>query len=214
MIKLLATSASLVMLLGTASANAQGYPNTGFGYFNSSEGAVAALKGQVEAGRQANVQGIYNRLARIMQDPAVQAQYQQYRAQGGPMNYQQYAYQWAMTGGFRPGGAADAYRALNAETARVQGSWQGEQYAEAERGAAQGQMQQNYADNEQETGNLLEGRSTWSDPQTGMTYQLPHAMSQSPQYDPQTNRYFRMDDRGTYYVSTPNGSWEQLEPYQ
>ena len=205
----IALAVLLVSPLGS-SARAQ----NGIDYFNRSEAGVNALKQQLAQSQQSLARQQNLAIQNLMADPRVRAMYQQHQAQGGRMSYPQFAYQYGLTGGFSAEGKRRAFQAQQGINAREHNTWLGAREAEQERARAQGNWQSGYAANQLEAGNGLRGTSTWIDSTNGRSYQLPHAAANSPNYDPQTGRYFQMDGRGNYYASTPQGTWEPMTPYR
>ena len=148
-----------------------------------------------------------------MQNPQVQAMYQNYLASGGTMSLQDFAYQYAATGGFSERGK----QIYNDTTRNIQ---QRDQAALDD--YRQNQQQNNQAindmrwDSEDRTararGNLLNGTTDYVDPNTGQTYNLPHtAPGGSQYYDPNSGDYFNNDDNGNYYRQDSEGYSNELE---
>ena len=145
-----------------------------------------------------------------LQNPRVQALYQQHQAQGGWLSPEQFAYQYAATGGFTPEGKASYYAHEQANQTRETIAFRGLQQAEATRAAAQEENQAHFAANQQTFGTQLMGNSTWFDPQTAQAYTLPHTLAaNSYYYDPATQRQFFRDAQGHYHVYQ-NGWWYEL----
>lgn len=207
------TSMTMIAVLLAASP-AWAQSGNGIDYFNSSEAQITALKQQVTNSQQMLLWHQNQSIQVLMADPRVQAMYQQHRMNGGMLPYPEFAHQYGLTGGFTPEGKRYAGMVRDQITAREQHTWQGVQAAEAARAAAQQTMQTRLGENQRESGNHLSGTSTWGDPATGSTYQLPHAAASTPTYDPRTGRYFQMDAFGHYHVSTPQGTWVPMTPYR
>ena len=207
---------ALAVVLGVSalSSGARAQMPNGIDYFNQSEAGVNALKQQLAHSQQDLMQQQTMAVQNLMADPRVQAMYQQHQAQGGRMPYAEFAYQYGLTGGFTPQGKAYATQVLRQNTQQEHQSWLGWQGAQGARGQAQQNWQSGYAANQYEAGNGLRGTSTWIDPMSGASYQLPHAAANTPTYDPRTGRYFQMDGNGNYYVSTPQGTWAPMTPYR
>ena len=207
-------SLAMLAVLMASSLTGGAKAQNGIDYFNQSEAGVNALKQQLAQSQQMLSQQQNLSIQNLMADPRVRAMYQQHQAQGGQMLYPQFAYQYGLTGGFTPEGRQRAFAAQQQINGRDHQAWMGARAAEQERARAQGAWQSGYAANQQEAGNGLRGTSTWIDPMSGASYQLPHAAADRPAYDPRTGRYFQMDGRGNYYVSTPQGSWAPMTPYR
>lgn len=148
---------------------------------------------------------------RAMQDPECQEMYRRHLAGGGQMSFPQFAYQYAATGGFSQRGM-QIHRQSEAENqARERAAAAGVRRAEQQRGAAQGAYAEGYFRNQQEAGNLLQGRSSWVDPTTGDTRILPY-MGPNDHYDPRTGNRFARDGFGNQWVMTPDGHWYPMAP--
>lgn len=148
-----------------------------------------------------------------MQDPAVQASYQQYLQQMAaagrqPMNYQTYAYYHVYTNGFSAQGMAHMRNTESGIQQREQASWQGYQQAQQQRGQAQQAWQNGYYNNQQEAGRQLMGNSTYYGP-NGTPQQLPHTWQRNATYQYQ-GRMYHVDASGQYYQQAPNGWWYPL----
>jgi hypothetical protein len=147
-----------------------------------------------------------------MQDPAVQAAYQQHvaRAQASgmqPWNFETFAYNYAATGGFSPQGVAAWQQNEAANNARVMQSWQGLQAAQADRAAAQSENAAGYARNQNEFGNQLMGNSTFAAP-NGYSSVLPHTWQANSMHVYEGNTFY-VDPSGGYYAYS-NGTWVPL----
>lgn len=150
---------------------------------------------------------------RTMQNPDCYAKYQ-HLAQGGTLSYPQFAYQYAATGGFTPDGI-QRYRASERQNQQKEHqAWQDWQRAQRERGQAQQQYADGYSRNQNQAGDVLQGRSWWIDPTTGQRQSLAYIGPNQGYVDHQTgNRYWR-DEAGRYAVQTPNGQWYWMIPTQ
>lgn len=146
-------------------------------------------------------------VTQVMQDPRFQAKYRQYRAQGGQMSPQQYAYNYAATAGYTPDGI-NRFRKIEGDNQRREGqALRGLRQAEGARGQAQMDYSYGYQRNNNEFGNLLRGNSTYVAP-NGQNYVLPHTQPGQVQRDYNGNA-FVMDNRGQYYMYTPYG-WQPM----
>lgn len=147
-----------------------------------------------------------------MQNPEVQARYQQYRAAGGTMSLDQFAYQYAATAGFTPDGVArwnQSERGIQQQDQRALQDYRANQAQNAE---ALQQMHQRNADIARQRGNLLNGTTDYVDPSTGARHNLPHTIQpNSGYYDPGTDQRYYNDPQGNYYRGTPGGTWQELE---
>lgn len=151
---------------------------------------------------------------RTMQNPDCHAKYQQHLAQGGTLSYPQFAYQYAATGGFTPDGI-QRYRASEQQNQqREQQAWQELQRAQQQRSQAQQDYAEGYRRNQSQAGDVLQGRSWWSDPTTGQTHSLPYLGVNQGYMDPRTGNRFWRDQAGRYAVQSPSGQWYWMTPAQ
>ena len=104
---------------------------------------------------------------RTMQNPDCYAKYQQHLAQGGTLSYPQFAYQYAATGGFTPDGIQRYRRSEQQNQQKEHQAGLDWQRAQRERGQAQQQNADRYSRNQNQAGDVLQGRSWWIDPTTG-----------------------------------------------
>ena len=147
-----------------------------------------------------------------LNNPQAMAMYQQHRAQGGTMSPQQFAYQYAATGGFSPEGKRNLFDNDRRDTARIQQTWQGVQQTQAQSAAAIANWQNGYSNIQDERGKLLRGTSTYNYPNAGTSHVLPHNVpAGAVTYDRGTGQYFQIDNQGRYYVHN-NGYWYPMNP--
>lgn len=147
-----------------------------------------------------------------MQDPAVQAAYQQHlaraRASGmQPWNFETFAYNYAATGGFSAQGVAAWQQNEAANNAKVMSAWQGLREAEANRAAAQADNAASFSRNMNEAGNQLMGNSTFASP-NGYSSVLPHTWQANSLHVYEGNTYY-VDVSGQYFAYS-NGYWVPL----
>lgn len=149
---------------------------------------------------------------RNMQNPEVQARYQQYRASGGTMSFDQFAYQYAATAGFTPDGVGRWNQSERSIQQREQQAVQQYRQNQEQNAEALRQMHQRNADIARQRGNLLNGTTDYIDPSTGERHNLPHTIQPNTgYYDSGTNQGYYNDPQGNYYRGTPNGDWQELE---
>lgn len=149
---------------------------------------------------------------RTMQNPDCYAKYQQHLAQGGTLSYPQFAYQYAATGGFTPEGIQRYRTSEQQNQQREYQAWQELQRAQRERSQVQQQHADSYSRNQNQAGDVLQGRSWWIDPMTGQRQSLAYLGPNQGYVDQQTgNRYWR-DESGRYAVQTPSGQWSWMIP--
>lgn len=166
---------------------------------------MQAMNANIARGQQQ----VNNIVQQRMQDPGVQAGYQQYLQQMAaagrpPMNYATYAYYHVYTNGFSQQGMAHMRRTEAGIQQREQASWQGLQQAQQQRAQAQSAWQNGYHANQQEAGRQLMGQSTYQGA-TG-TAQLPHTWQPNTLQHWQGQTYY-VDGSGQYFVQAANGGW-------
>lgn len=162
----------------------------------------------IVAQAQNRVQGA---VTQRMQDPAVQAAWQQYVARNGgrpAMDYPTFTYYYIYTNGFSAQGMAHMRDNESGIQQRQAAAWQGLRQAEARRAAAQqGQRDAHFA-NQQEAGRGLMGQSTYQ--VGGWRTQLPHtwAANTTVQYQ---GHVYHVDAGGRYHVQGSDGAWYPLQ---
>jgi len=173
---------------------------------------IQAQMNSFNARLAANQQRINGMIQQRMSDPQVRAAYDRYvartRANGQwPVSYQQFTYQYVATNGFSARGTALYRRNEAINQSKVASAAADLRQAQANRGAAQINMQNHYNTNQYQTGLLLRGQSTYYAP-NGASAELPHTWQANSRHNYQGNVY-RVDASGNYYVSTGNG-WVPL----
>lgn len=154
-------------------------------------------------------QGILNQ---NMQNPQVQAMYQQHRAQGGTMSFEQFSYNYAATGGFTPEGIARYNQSENAIRQRDQAAVQAYRQNQAQNAEVFRQMQEQNDRFARQRGNILSGTSDYTDPSTGQRYNLPNTGAPgSGYYDPNSGQGFYQGPGNQFYRADPNGYDYELE---
>lgn len=172
---------------------------------------MQAMNANIARGQQ-QVNGI---VQQRMQNPVVQAGYQQYRAQMAasgrqPMDYPTYAYYHVYTNGFSSQGMAHMRQTESGIQAREQAAWQGLQQAQAQRAQAQQAWQNGYHANQQEAGRQLMGQSSYAAAH-GQAQALPHTWQRHSTHQYQGQLY-HVDASGQYYQRTADGWWVPLTP--
>ncbi|MEO8136019.1 MAG: hypothetical protein ABI831_18840 [Betaproteobacteria bacterium] len=162
---------------------------------------------QIVAQSQQSVNSI---VQQRMQDPQVQASYQQYAAQmrsrGQPaMDYPTYTYNYIYTRGFSRGGIEHARANEAGIQANEMAAVRRLRDAEAQRGAAQQQQRDSYFANQQEAGRGLMGQSTYQ-AGNGTQTVLPHTWQANSRHEYQGNSY-QVNESGQYYVRGTDGWW-------
>jgi len=147
-----------------------------------------------------------------MQNPDCQAKYQQFRARGGQLPFDQYAYLYAATGGFTPRGIAYFRQTEARNHANEMQAWQGVLDAEAARGGAQQEYMDRYHEGQNRAGLNLMSQGSYVNPNTGQTVQLPYIGPNTRFQDPQTGQVYARDDNGNFWAGQPNGTWSPMQP--
>lgn len=130
-----------------------------------------------------------NLIQQNMQNPQIQAMYQQYRMQGGWASFEQFAYMYGATGGFTPQGMNQYNQVSQGIQAQQQQAWSGYQAAQANRAASMNQWQNGYHANQQEAGRVMQGNMTYYGPQGAQ--ELPYMVG--PGYYTQHNQGYYVD---------------------
>ena len=154
---------------------------------------------QMQMGRDSIVQ-------QLMQDPQVQQGYQNYRMQGGPLSFPDFAYQWAATRGFSPDGVRDFQNRERVNQYNEKVALDGVRAAEGQSAAAINQWNTNFANNQQVAGQNLTGQATYATPwgPQVLPYTWEPGYYQGPNgqnYYVDANRnYFLIDQWGQYHA--------------
>ncbi len=148
-----------------------------------------------------------------MNNPQVQAMYQQHRAQGGTMSFEQFAYQYAATAGFTPDGIARYNQSERGIQQRDAQSIQAYRDNQARNAQAQQQMYQEQNERfARQRGNVLSGTSDYRDPSNGQSYNLPNTGAPGAgYYDPYSQQNFYQGQGNSFYRQDPNGYDYELE---
>jgi hypothetical protein len=215
----LATAAALVGAFGFAtSARSQDF-NAMLAQQNAYlEQQIQASQAQMNAQINAGQQRVQQIVQQKMQDPQVQAAYQQHLAQASqrgvqPYDFPTFAYYYAATNGFSSSGVAAYNQTSQDIQGRERAAWQGVRDAEAQRGQAINGLNDGYSRNQQEAGRQLMGNSTYVNAATGQSQALPHTWQANTYNNYQGNTYY-VDQSGQYWMADPNGSgnWMQMAP--
>lgn len=168
---------------------------------------MAAMNANIARGQQQVNQVVGQR----MQDPAVQAAWQQYVARSGgrpAMDYPAFTYNYIYTNGFSAQGIAHARNHEATNQARERAAWQGLQQAQQQRAAAMQAQRDGYHANQQEAGRGLMGQGTYTAP-NGQPMVLPHTWQRNTTQQYQGNTY-HVDAGGRYHVLGADGWWYPL----
>lgn len=203
-------AAVAVLVLGTAAASAQTY----YGGYNLGPdyGAMLAQMQRQQMQMNQQMQATHAQIVqRTMQDPNCQAMYRQHRAGGGQLSFEQFAAQYAATGGFSQEGIARYRASENRNIANEQAAFGRLQQAQRERAGAQANYMESYGRNQAEAGRVLQGQSSWTNPTNGQNYALNY-MGPAVSYDPTTGQHFARDTMGNQWAQTPYGQWVPMTP--
>ena len=169
-------------------------------------GMNAAFNARMNAqmnGQQAQIVGAN------MNDPRVMAMYRQNNRGLTP---QQFAYQYAATGGFTPQGMQRYYDTSNQINNQTKQAWNGYQGAVQNYNNAYQGWTGGYAQNQQEAGRVMTGSQTYYDPASNSTVALRYLQPGQSYNDPSTGRVYSMGANGQYWSSNGNGYWTQVNP--
>lgn len=139
-----------------------------------------------------------------MQNPQVQALYQQHLAAGGGGSFEEFAYAYAATGGFTPQGMAQygqTSAAINAQQAEAMANYR---QAQADSAAALNAYSGGYVQNSQEMGNVITGSATYYGPQGSTVLPYGWQPDTTNTYNGQT---YYVDAYGQYNWVDPNSGW-------
>jgi hypothetical protein len=193
-----------------ASASAQVYQS---GY-NLGPDYGAMLQQQLQQGErltQQMQQAESTIVQRAMQNPDCIAKYRQHVAAGGGLSFEQFAYQYAATGGFSAQGMARFRQGEQANQQREHAAWQDYRQAQQQRGDAQAAYAEGYIANQQEAGRVMQGNSSWVDPATGTARALAY-IGPDDAVDTNTGQRFHRDESGQYYAQGADGRWYAMAP--
>lgn len=169
----------------------------------------AMIQQQLQAGEQMNRQmtAMTNGFVQQnMQNPQVQAMYQNYRNTGGQMSFEQFAYGYSATGGYTAQGMAIYNQNEQNIAQRDRQAVQAYRQSQAQNAQVLQQMHDSNNRIAYDRGNLLSGNSRYVDPSTGQRYNLPAASQPgNSYYDAGTGQSFYKDQSYNYQRTDPNG---------
>ena len=111
----------------------------------------------------------------------------------------------ASHGRFTPQGIAYFHATEARNRAGEMNALNGLRQAQAARGQAHADLWAGYHRNNAEFGNLLMGNTTYTNPNTGGNYVLPHTLQAGQPYRDGNGNYFQTDASGNKYIYN-NGS--------
>ena len=144
-----------------------------------------------------------------MNDPQVQAGYQQFLARGGQQDFYTWAQNYVASRGYTDN--RSVYDQQNAAAAAQRNGWAGVQEAERQSGMAIGTMQDSFGRNIAEGGRALQGDQIYTDPNGGQV-PLSYMPNAGPSYDPRTGMTYVPNGNGSYTAYDQNGYPYQM-PY-
>lgn len=196
-LRLLAAAASMMAAAGAASAQ------------DFTQMDITQMYGDWAAGQNYQMQGIQdNIVSSNMNNPQVIAMYNQAVASGFTGSLEQYAYNYAATGGFQ--NVQGYYNTSNSIVNAEKNAWAGYQGAVTNYNNAYAGYTGGFSNNMNEAGNGLMGNSTYYGYGNGQV--LPHTWQADSYNSYQGNQYY-VDQSGTYWMADPNGSgnWYQIQ---
>ena len=172
----------------------------------------AVFNQQLNAQMQATTNNIVHT---NMRDPYVQQQYRVYWQQGGQLDFKNYCFRYAETGGFTPGGTRRAMNSSNKIHRQDLSNY--DRYVDESRALRQetydwrNNVQDRWA---RQRGENLTARSTYVNSSTGSSWQLPNNASPGQMFqDRSTGTAFWMDGQGRYWISNGQG-WQAMQYQQ
>jgi hypothetical protein len=148
-------------------------------------------------------QQLQSNLQQLMSNPQFNGAYQNYRAHGGPMSQEQFAYGWMATGGYTPEGMQRWRQNEAYNQHREQVAWQGMRAAEDQRRDAQAENSAHYAHNQSIAGMNLMNQAPYATPMGPQV--LPYNLRPGWYDGPNGERYF-VDPFGQYFYIDPSGN--------
>jgi hypothetical protein len=147
---------------------------------------------------------INDAINRAMQDPQIQAAYNQCQQTSSMCgDFRWYAYNYVTTNGFTDGGAwMNTTRQMDA---RTQQGWWGVQDAERRSADAMNDWNGSFQRNQEEFGKTITGESTYINSYTGTQEDLPYGW-QPETYNTYNGQTYYVDYTGQYYMVDPNNS--------
>lgn len=201
-------AAGLAALCGTAVTQAQDY-YTGtvnhYPTYGTSDPWMSGFDNLNEAMRRTEQQIINAN----MNNPQVNAMYQQHVAQGGTMSYQEFAYYYAATGGFSQQGMQQFRNNELNNQRQEQSAWNGYMNSVNDYRNAYNNYTNSWQNIQSQRGDLLTGNWNYYDPSNGQNYYLPYTTPAGGYYyDSGSGNTFQMDGSGNYQHYN-NGWWYQ-----
>ena len=169
----------------------------------------AAFNQQLNARMQAMTNNVVNT---NMQDPYVQQQYRIYQQQGGQLDFPNYCFRYAETGGMTWEGTRRAMRSSNQVHQQDMNNYQ--RYVDGSRALRQetydwrNNVQDKWA---RQRGENLTAQSTYVNGSTGSSWQLPNNASPGQMFqDRSTGTVFWMDGQNQYWMNNGQG-WQSMQ---
>lgn len=150
-----------------------------------------------------------------MNDPYVQQQYRIYQQQGGQLDFPNYCFRYAETGGFTPHGTQRAINSSNQIHNQDMDNYQ--RYVDGSRALSQetydwrNNVQDKWA---RQRGENLTAQSTYVNGSTGASWQLPNNAFPGQVFrDYRTGTAFMMGAQGQYWMNNGQG-WQAMQYQQ
>ena len=150
-----------------------------------------------------------------MRNPYVQQQYRLYQQQGGQLDFPNYCFRYAETGGMTWEGTQKAMQSSNQIHQQDMNNYQ--RYVDGSRALRQetydwrNNIQDKWA---RQRGENLTAQSTYVNGSTGSSWQLPNNASPGQMFqDGRTGTAFWMDGQGQYWMNNGQG-WQAMQYQQ
>jgi hypothetical protein len=172
----------------------------------------AAFNQQLNAQMQTTTDNMVNA---NMQNPYIQQQYRIYQQQGGQLDFPNYCFRYAETGGMTREGTRRAMQSSNQIHNQDRTNY--ERYVDESRALRQetydwrNNVQDKWA---RQRGENLTAQSTYVNGSTGSSWQLPNNASPGQMFqDRSTGTVFWMDGQGRYWMNNGQG-WQGMQYQQ
>lgn len=153
-------------------------------------------------------QQLQSNMQQLMYNPQFNQAYQNYRAQGGPMSLEQFAYGWMATAGYSPDGMQRWRQSEVYNRQREQAAWQGMRAAEDQRRDAQAENAAHYAHNQSIAGMNMMNQAPYATPMGPQV--MPYTLPAGWHFGPNGERYY-VDPQGQYFLVDQAGNWHPIQ---
>lgn len=145
-----------------------------------------------------------------MSNPKVQSMFRSECASGKATSFRDFSYMYAATGGFSQQGIQNYNQTSQSIAAQQQAAMAAYRNAQANRGDAQNQMNNNFSNNQNEFGNVLTGNMTYTNT-SGSPVVLPY-ISNPGYYTISGQNYFIDNNHQYYQVDMASGLMNPIFP--